>query len=316
MPAKEAAMLRRSVLLAVLLIFASHAIWAQHEKVGTTVFEFLKVGQGARPMGMGGAFTAISDDANALFWNPGGLTQISTPLVTSTYRNYVAGIKGGYLAYARPHSETVSLAAGISYLDYGTIQKRGVNNEDLGTFHPAALVPTLGLGLVLNEDIAVGLGLKGIYETIDTLVSYGAALDLGATYQPEVEGLKLGATVQNLGLQVKSFNEEKESLPLTVKLGASYRPVEVVTLGLDIVKPIDNEFNFRLGSEWRPIEIFALRAGYYSMGSDLKTGEEGDVLGGFSFGLGAGWKRYVLDYAITPMVVLGIAHRVSLSANL
>ncbi len=28
---------------------------------------------GARPMGMGGAFTAVADDANAPYWNPAGL---------------------------------------------------------------------------------------------------------------------------------------------------------------------------------------------------------------------------------------------------
>ncbi len=34
--------------------------------------------QGVRPMGMGGAFTAVADDENALFYNPAGLSNIST----------------------------------------------------------------------------------------------------------------------------------------------------------------------------------------------------------------------------------------------
>lgn len=34
--------------------------------------------RGIRPLGMGGAFTAISDDENALFYNPAGLSKIST----------------------------------------------------------------------------------------------------------------------------------------------------------------------------------------------------------------------------------------------
>ena len=34
--------------------------------------------QGVRPMGMGGAFTAVADDENSLFYNPAGLSAIST----------------------------------------------------------------------------------------------------------------------------------------------------------------------------------------------------------------------------------------------
>ncbi len=35
--------------------------------------EFMALGGGARAMAMGGAFTAIADDATAIFWNPAGL---------------------------------------------------------------------------------------------------------------------------------------------------------------------------------------------------------------------------------------------------
>jgi len=37
---------------------------------------FLRMGVGARALGMGGAFTAIADDPSAAYWNPSGLAQI------------------------------------------------------------------------------------------------------------------------------------------------------------------------------------------------------------------------------------------------
>ncbi|HAT10180.1 MAG TPA: hypothetical protein DCS97_06230 [Planctomycetes bacterium] len=37
------------------------------------------IGAGARALGMGGAFSAIADDATAVTWNPAGLTQIERP---------------------------------------------------------------------------------------------------------------------------------------------------------------------------------------------------------------------------------------------
>lgn len=37
----------------------------------------LGMGIGARAMSMGGAFTAVADDASAIFWNPAGLAQLT-----------------------------------------------------------------------------------------------------------------------------------------------------------------------------------------------------------------------------------------------
>ena len=40
--------------------------------------EYPTLHRGVRPLGMGGAFTAVADDENALFYNPAGLSDIST----------------------------------------------------------------------------------------------------------------------------------------------------------------------------------------------------------------------------------------------
>ena len=37
---------------------------------------FLRMGVGARALGMGGAFTGIANDPSAAYWNPSGLGQI------------------------------------------------------------------------------------------------------------------------------------------------------------------------------------------------------------------------------------------------
>ncbi|MCK7521824.1 MAG: hypothetical protein MZV64_31170 [Ignavibacteriales bacterium] len=51
------------------LIFAI-SINAQTTKTGTTATQVLKFNVGPRAIGMGGAFTAVSDDITAMYWNP------------------------------------------------------------------------------------------------------------------------------------------------------------------------------------------------------------------------------------------------------
>jgi hypothetical protein len=45
---------------------------------GVPAKEYSTLHRGVRPLGMGGAFTAVADDENALFYNPAGLSEIST----------------------------------------------------------------------------------------------------------------------------------------------------------------------------------------------------------------------------------------------
>lgn len=57
----------------LILIAVVYPLWA-----GTLYGDELPyIYKGVRPLGMGGAFTALSDDVNALFYNPAGLADIS-----------------------------------------------------------------------------------------------------------------------------------------------------------------------------------------------------------------------------------------------
>ncbi len=68
--------------------------------------EYNMIYRGARPMGMGGAFTAVSDDENAFFYNPAGLNRIKPGegkvailnpgvVVNSSAMNVIGKLSGG-----------------------------------------------------------------------------------------------------------------------------------------------------------------------------------------------------------------------------
>ena len=65
----------------ILLILVHQLIYAQllpnlgGQRVGTSAAQFLKIGIGPRAEAMGQAYVAIANDAEALFYNPAGISQ-------------------------------------------------------------------------------------------------------------------------------------------------------------------------------------------------------------------------------------------------
>src|SRR5476649_1520563 len=53
---------------------------------------FLDDGWGARPVGMGGAFTAIADDSNAPLYNPAGIVQVQWNEMSAMYARLFSGL--------------------------------------------------------------------------------------------------------------------------------------------------------------------------------------------------------------------------------
>jgi hypothetical protein len=58
-------------------VYGNIATWGQVPAPPANHFNFpVPVGEGARPLGMGEAFTALADELSAIWWNPAGLTQM------------------------------------------------------------------------------------------------------------------------------------------------------------------------------------------------------------------------------------------------
>lgn len=72
---------------------------------------FMEVGDGARPAGFGGAFTAVADDVHAAFYNPAGLGTVERPQLLASHALMHMGLEDGsrignsHLAFAYPWRE-------------------------------------------------------------------------------------------------------------------------------------------------------------------------------------------------------------------
>ena len=91
-------------LLTFLVLLSAKAIYGQGEvtRVGTTAANFLGMEVGTKAVAMGGAFTAIADDATATFWNPAGLTRTVSSVTHYEIIDMYAEMDHQYAAAAVP----------------------------------------------------------------------------------------------------------------------------------------------------------------------------------------------------------------------
>ncbi len=305
------------VLLFLILLMLVPALAFGASGTGTAAFNFLKIGLGARGPGMGGAFTAVADDATAAFWNPAGLIGLSRAEAVAGYTSWIAGVNSGFTAYSRPLGPNSSVAVSVNSFIVGTMTKTDESGAEHGDFGSTIIVPGLAYARRMNDRLRVGASVKGIYQSIDEYSSLGAALDAGAVYLFPEKPYSLGFVVQNLGAQLTAFIEEKDLTPITLKIGGVYRhKTAPFVAGLDIGQSIDSGLFVNVGGEYWVNRLIGLRLGYYSMGQELHSESSKDIMGGLSFGVGISWRKYGFDYAIVPKVDLGYAHRLSLSVDM
>jgi len=300
--------------IAILWTVASTECLARqiHEDAGTSGAQILKIGVGAKAVGMGESYVAAADDVYATYWNPAGLSHVETSQFGFMHNEWFEDIRYEFLGYVQPIGDLGTLAGSISYISMGELERTDATGKELDDpFHPYDILVGLSFGRKLNESISVGINTKFLREKIDEEKAQAFVVDIGGLYFVPNSSLILGVNVQHLGSKVK-FVEESFPLPLNVKFGAAYRLIDgALTLAVDANRPIDNYMNVGLGTEYKIMGIMNLRAGYrYTIG--------GNPLGaasGLRAGLGVEITDYKIDYAFVPYGELGQAHRISLVAS-
>ncbi len=283
---------------------------------GTTGFDFLRLTPTAREAAMGGAAVGGALDPMGFWFSPAHAAAAEIPRAHVGYLNYVAGVQTGSAAYSQPVGTDKGVGFGIIYLNSGTMKRTNERGEELGTFGVSYADLNLSGAMRVGDALSVGVGLQGLYGSIDTFFGMGLAGNVGATYRLPVDGLTAGLAVKNVGYQLKTFQAGRDPMPIDFGLGLGYQPNPSLNLVLDAHKPIDNRINIRAGVEGWVADLLAVRVGYSTDGVDLKAGGGSDILAGVTTGLGFRWHGYQLDYCFIPMVELGVAHRLSLAFSL
>ena len=136
-----------------LLLMAAGMSCAAAGYAGETA-QFLKIGVGARAVGMGGAYTAVGEDLTAMAWNPAGLAGMEKREVAAMYANLVAETHYSFMGYGQP-TKYGAFGAGLMYLGQGSLDGRDAQGRANGGFTAS----DMAFGLSFAKKLFPKLGL-------------------------------------------------------------------------------------------------------------------------------------------------------------
>ncbi|MFI5347274.1 MAG: PorV/PorQ family protein [Elusimicrobiota bacterium] len=302
---------RAAVLALVLAASPAAALNIVTGGPGTSGADFLTIGVGARPLAMGGAFSAVDTgaDANAVNWNPAALGFVDKANVTASYSSLFVDENQGYFGYAAPVGKGGGVwAGGFNYLGVSNIERRSTTDTEtpIGTFDNQNYAASLSYARAFGENVTAGGTLKYVRTSLDALKESAMAVDAGVLVRTPVEHLTVGGTMRNLGTNIGP-----DSMPLTFKGGAAYKLLhDKLVLASDIDwLTTERRGYWSLGTEYWVSGNLAVRAGYQlGHGADQLQSK----LVGFGAGMGVKFSRFTMDYAFIPYGDLGDTHRMTI----
>ena len=338
----------KKIIYVVILLLIVQTVYGQGEvtKVGTTAANFLNLEVGARAISLGGAFTAVANDASALKWNPAGLTYFNRISLSHTHTNLYVDIKHQFVGLIIPVGLNNFFGVSLNYIDLGKIERTTIEQPD-GTglfFSSNNMAFGVSYARRLTDRVSIGVTGQWFREQIWQEKADGICADIGLIYSPGISGLKIGMSITNFGPDVamnegplKTFSYEpqedqpgvgnrnlpaklqveKYAMPISFQMGVIVDIMGTnsflikdksnrISFVMEVNDSFDNQMRSKYGLEYEWRKILALRLGYKS-NYDLAK-----------FAYGAGFKipfpglDLRFDYALTDYGDLGYIHVTSI----
>ena len=303
-------------------------------KTGTASLQFLKLGIDARAIGMGEAYTALSDDISSVYWNPAGLALKDETQIFISHTNWVVDTYHEFLAF--------STVTGMGYWAlfasvFHTPPMDETTEETFGptgrTFHFTNAAVGATYANAFTDQFSFGISGKYLHETIADESLHSFSVDFGTQYNTNWRNTIIGMSLRNFGPDVE-YNVKYEKgnashndnlahidksgtpakLPMNFSLGIAtdlFRADNQYLIGAaQLDNCVDREETWNFGMEYN-ISNFFLRGGY-QLNYDAAS---------YSFGFGVRVPISIaimnIDYAYTDMGRLKedfftSAHRISL----
>ncbi len=265
---------------------------------------FLRLGVGARAQALGGAFTAIAEDASASFWNPAGLGQLNELQLIASYQKMSLDRLYNFVSAAAPFGMRGTLSLSWVGLSISGIEGRSANTAQPDfTFSNSENALYLSYAHRLFEGFYFGISAKGIYQQMYQSSAVGAGLDVAFLYRV-TDAIRVGFMIQDVNTQIRWENGTREVFPRAIRGGVAVNLESNLVFSIDLLKYPEENVQVVFGGEYLALRRLPVRLGYTSQGM---------VAGG---GIRLPMKNWFLqvDYAYGNDILDGSqSHRVSIS---
>ncbi|UCC11608.1 MAG: OmpA family protein [candidate division WOR-3 bacterium] len=287
----------------ILFLVASLFAIFSNDDVGTTMYPLLKIGAGPRAVALGEAYIGLSNDLTAVYWNPSGLNEMSGLQFYISHHEWFLDIRDEYFILGMPGLNGY-FALGCVYSSIPGVEIWDENNEPQGTQNLWSGIISLSHGRRIGKKLALGVGLKTVYEDLYEESMHDFAMDIGAKVYLS-DKIMLGGALRNI-----SYTWD---VPADIKCGCCYQGIDNMRILLDLTLPTDNVPSMHAGVEYAIHEYFSIRTGWRSGPYDLsKLGWYSGLTAGFGITYGV----FKLDYAFVPYGKLGVTHRIAVTTSL
>jgi hypothetical protein len=327
--------IKQSLMIPTVFLFSVFNPLSGQNKVGTTIFQFLKVMPDAQSTGMGDAVTSTVNNANAVFHNPAGLSDVKKRDISLSFYEYFFDVKTTSISLAYKMGLYGTLGFHFINTDIGKIEVTSVDHlgfSDDGTYNPGLtgetispnqMVAGLSLAKSLTDKFSFGVTSKYVREDLVMASADGFVFDFGLVYKTGYRSIQTSAVIRNFGPEI-SFSDDEittnnsdfESYPppQTLVIGVSgfiissaspmfFRSEEQsLRAAFEIVGPRDYGQQYNTGLEWGYQDLLFIRTGY-KFNYDTQ---------GINFGMGVRINNFRGDYSYASYgKYLSNIHRIS-----
>ena len=299
---------------------------ATHAQTSQYAGDPLLLGEGARALGMGSAYVALSFDATAVYWNPAGLAPEAHNFDSSSSRlkreihlqhaEQFGGSVNHDIFASRLPIRNGGIGLGIVRAGVDGIALTGLEDPDrpIGPDNRPVIIDKIGTadyvfriayGRHITDKLRLGAGLKMIRRDLSVGVGTGFGLDIGLLYLP-TSAFRIGATIRDLTKTRIAFPDGiSDHIAPSLLIGSAFqRRVRGgdITVGFsthlnDKKSAQEKTRSIQLGTEYRLQHRLAFRLGYKD--------------GHFTAGTGLQLRRFGIDLAFMEHDQLDNTYRIS-----